>query len=100
MRLIDVQAFEDYLAETNNSLEELTRLEVKRMESVMWDMPEVQAIPIPEGATNGDMIKAMNPNDEFEFNVFDECTEQKKEGHVVAIYTKEYWLTPYRREVE
>lgn len=59
-----------------------------------WYAPTVEAIPIPKGATNGDMIKAMFPNLKYEEHgnsvtvYFD-----KKIGTIV---THDWWNAPYK----
>ncbi len=52
-----------------------------------YDIPIYNAIIIPDGATNGDMIKAMFPNDSRGFLV-------------VNIGRNDWWNTPYKKEVE
>ena len=52
----------------------------------------VNAIPIPDGATNGDMIKAMFPN--AKANVF--VKEVGVKGlDTYSVFTKKWWNTPY-----
>lgn len=48
----------------------------------------VDAIPIPDGATNGDMLKAVFP-DESTFN-----------GGECLSFKKEWWDAPYKKEVK
>lgn len=48
----------------------------------------VDAIPIPEGATNGDMIEIMFP---------DKSTFNGGEG---VYFNKDWWYAPYKRGVE
>ena len=48
---------------------------------------KLDVIPIPEGATNGDMIKAM----------FDELTFN---GGVGLYFKKDWWDAPYKKAVE
>lgn len=52
----------------------------------------VNAIPIPDGATNGDMIMAMFPN--VEANVF--VKEVGVKGlDTYSTFTKKWWDAPY-----
>lgn len=62
---------------------------------VLDSQPKVNAIPIPEGATNGDMIEAMFPNLEVEI-----------EGTHITCWIDEHrwfapdcnwWNAPYRK---
>lgn len=58
--------------------------------------------PLPKGATNGDMIKAMFPNfkinEEWKatrhFELRTDCTE------ITGIATSDWWNAPYKREVQ
>ena len=59
-------------------------------------LPEVNAIPIPEGATNGDMIKAMFPSVEV---------KEKNNGYEVYFgigtasqyFNHQWWNAPYKK---
>ena len=56
-------------------------------------MPKV--LPIPDNATNGDMIKAMFPNEEI----------IETDGACVYVgvkmrFDKDWWNAPYKREVK
>jgi len=63
-------------------------------------LPTADVIPIPEGATNGDMIKAMFPQWDlreeigYEYKLFGET--HKFEGLV----DEDWWNAPYKKEVE
>ena len=57
-----------------------------------YDVPIHNAIIIPEGATNGDMIKAMFPN--AKANVF--VKEVGVKGlDTYSTFTKKWWNAPY-----
>lgn len=58
----------------------------------------VPAIPIPDGATNGDMIKAMFPN--IEMWGESEKTLDYSLGGMIHRITKSWWNSPFRKEVE
>ena len=65
-----------------------------------YDIPIHNAIIIPEGATNGDMIKTMFPNvecgkDELG-NVFIISSAQL--GYIA--FRESWWNTPYKKEGE
>ena len=53
----------------------------------VMQIPTANVIPIPEGATNGDMIKAMFPNDLW-LQLYARRTK------------KDWWNAPYKKEVE
>ena len=55
----------------------------------------VNAIVIPEGATNGDVIKAMFPN----FHT-DEMSHTIWVGYDDMSFRKEWWNAPYKAESE
>lgn len=63
---------------------------------------EVQAIPIPKGATNGDVIKAMFPN----MQIDNECNgilygykTNDREMPMLGM-NLDWWNAPYKKEVE
>lgn len=73
----------------------------------VYTQPTVNAIPIPEGATNGDMIKAMFPNIEVKPHM----AYGLKNGIKIRVYIDEFsvfdlwfptrwWNAPYKKEVE
>lgn len=74
---------------------------------VLDSQPTINAIPIPEGATNGDMIKAMFPNIEVKPHM----AYGLKNGIKVRVYIDEFsvfdlwfptrwWNTPYKKGSE
>lgn len=58
---------------------------------IIYDTPTVNAIVIPEGATNGDVIKAMFPN--FHTN---EMSHTIWVGYDDMSFRKEWWNAPYK----
>jgi hypothetical protein len=76
MRIIDADKYQKEL---------LSAYDDVSMEFEVLDrQPLVSAIPIPEGATNGDMIKAM-------FNDFESAL-------LLQVISKEWWNAPYKGE--
>lgn len=64
----------------------------KDIHGAIWNAPTVNAIPIPDGATNGDMIMAMFPN--AKANVF--VKEVGVKGlDTYSTFTKTWWNAPY-----
>ena len=65
---------------------------------------EVQAIPIPDNATNGDVIKAMFPNCEQKEHVsmgYSEMYFDNDLGNASYMrVSEEWWNTLYNKEVE
>jgi hypothetical protein len=59
------------------------------------DTPTVNAIPIPENATNGDMIKAMFPNIEIE-EIDDELIVAYKLDVKGTPFYRVWWNAPYK----
>ena len=57
------------------------------------------SIIIPEGATNGDMIKAMFPSSEVR-EIMDDLVHYTLDGYVGAYTPKDWWNTPYKKEVK
>lgn len=60
----------------------------------------VNAIVIPKGATNGDVIEAMFPNINQNPNPFIECYDFYVNGVTVMKTDKEWWNAPYKAESE
>jgi hypothetical protein len=88
MRIIDADKYQKEL---------LSAYDDVSMEFEVLDrQPLVSAIPIPEGATNGDMIKAMFPNIECRKdelgNVFIISSAQL--GYIAL--RESWWNTPYK----
>lgn len=73
----------DTLRDMDNGIDVICNLDAK---AVMERMKVVDIIPIPEGATNGDMIEIMFP---------DKSTFNGGEG---AYFMKDWWNSPYKRE--
>lgn len=69
-----------------------------------YDIPIHNAIIIPKGATNGDMIKAMFPNCEQKEHMHNGYFEMYFDNDLKnASYmrvSKDWWNTPYKKEVE
>ena len=61
--------------------------------------PTVNAIVIPDGATNGDMIKALFPNIQIEMynNEYAIWCVDSRNHHQMEL---SWWNTPYKREDE
>ena len=56
-------------------------------------------IEIPNGATNGDMIKAMFPSSEVR-EIMDDLVHYTLDGYVGAYIPKDWWNAPYRIDEE
>lgn len=66
---------------------------------IIYDTPTVNAIVIPEGATNGDVIKAMFPDAEIEkWNEY--STVRVWFGTEDTKFTMDWWNTLYKTESE
>ena len=101
MRLIDA---EDYLyRERPVGLSDDLFKESHLYKSIM-EQEVIQAIPIPEGVINGDMIKAMFPTMEIE-----ECNKDVNGNpnfyrifglSGVGEFGREFWNAPYKRGSE
>jgi hypothetical protein len=90
MRIIDADRYQKDL---------LSAYDDVSMEFEVLDrQPLVSAIPIPEGATNGDMIKAMFPNIEYGKdelgNVF--IISDAQLGYIAIRESR--WNAPYKRD--
>lgn len=66
--------------------------------------PTADVVEIPEGATNGDMVKAMFPNCEQKEHINNGYFEMYFDGDFGnASYmrvSKDWWDAPYKKEVE
>lgn len=94
MDLIDRAEMHDLIAKrlsdylTDESREELEELDIK----VEEDIPTVQAVPIPENATNGDVIKAMFPNIIRTGTILSD----KRENIIATNINLNWWDLPYK----
>lgn len=62
-----------------------------------YDIPIHNAIIIPRGATNGDMIKAIFPNAKVNDSDYTYCVEVKLEYHSqYLLFDKKWWNAPYK----
>ena len=61
---------------------------------------EVQAIPIPENATNGDMIKAMFSDIESRLDKKTGVVLVKWVDGTTKTFKASWWNAPYKKEVE
>lgn len=59
------------------------------------DAPTIDAVVIPKGATNGDMIKAMFPNVDINYGL--KGIVGVKFIHM-TIFDSDWWNSPYRKE--
>lgn len=88
MRLIDADAFERKC---------MFDSDIEDMQDVIYalrDYPSFPAIPIPEGATNGDVIKALFPRIKIKkFPTFLRVIE----GEEYIPMTYDWWNSPYKR---
>lgn len=58
-----------------------------------------KAIVIPDGATNGDMIKIIFPDSELR-ETMDDLVHYTLDGYVGNYATKDWWNALYKKEVE
>ena len=67
---------------------------------VLDRQPLISAIPIPEGATNGDMIKAMFPNAEYRKDILGNVfvVSDAQLGYIA--FRECWWDAPYTLERE
>lgn len=95
--------------ENEVELSELIALEeqIEDLKDALYDARKLlkYAIPIPEGATNGDMIKAMFPNAQIDYHeksdlVDDYVTVFIKGCDTCQDYSYGWWNAPYKKEVE
>lgn len=71
----------------------------EQMVDMIKGIPEVEAIEIKEEMTNGDMIKAMFPSSEVR-ETMDDLVHYTLDGYVGAYTPKDWWNTPYKKEVK
>ena len=68
-------------------------------------LPPVNAIPIPEGATNGDVIKAMFPNckdwkakiEDNDGEIYEVHFVQLPNSMTINKYEESWWNAPYKK---
>lgn len=86
----------------NNSREECL---LYRDRNIVREQPTADVIPISEGATNGDMIKAMFPNAQIDYHeksdlVDDYVTVFIKGCDTCQDYSYDWWNALYMKEVK
>ncbi len=82
-------------------------ISILQTEQVPFDFELFQAglMDIPEGMTNGDIIKAVFPNIEFTNMAFTvhattKVTSNGVKGGISYDFWKDWWNAPYKKEVE
>ncbi len=93
-RLIDADKLNDYFWDNRSKL-----FPSKDCMVAVDKQLTVNAIPIPEGATNGDVIKAMFPSSEVR-EIMDDLVHYTLDGYVGAYITKDWWNALYRIDEE
>ena len=98
-KYIDYDKLDDNILALNEKGWEITRGEYKRIQSVMFEMIELE---IPNNATNGEVIKALFPQAEVK-----ECYKDiYGKPHLYRVYkldiyptefTEEFWNAPYKK---
>ena len=48
----------------------MTKEEIESMDGIIENAPTINAIPIPKDATNGDMLKTVFPNVNFDYRIW------------------------------
>ena len=89
-RLIDADKLNDYFWDNRSKL-----FPLKDCMVAVDKQLTVNVIPIPEGATNGDMIKAMFPSSEVR-EIMDDLVHYTLDGYVGNYTTKDWWNAPYK----
>lgn len=92
MRLIDADELSNRLMNrwetADQNKEKLVRhLMVEVVTPIVVGTPTVQAVPIPDNATNGDVLKAFFSNINRDYDV------KHKMGQI--LFTHEWWNMPY-----
>ena len=97
MRVVDVRSFN--VPSDENDYDELVAFA-----DTMASIPEFDAVPIPNNATNGDMIMAMFPHIKVRNSYYTYCVEVKLDYHsqhdTGLLFDKKWWNTPYKAESE
>lgn len=86
---------------TGKMLKAFSELFIKKVN----EMPTINAIPIPDNATNGDVIKAMFPSIDFTEMAFTvhattSVTSNGVKGGISYDFWKDWWNAPYKAESE
>lgn len=100
MRLIDAEALEEEFNWIEKVTNESSIVDKEKHKTLMEDIERIQnaltvnAIPISEGATNGDIIKAM-----FDVKVEDDFCKSigiKLNDSNYVQFNKDWWNAPYK----
>ena len=90
MRLIDADKFEAFVIRTNGDEEFVNG--VQYVLEKIDNAPTVDAVYIPENATNGDVIKALFPD----YTYVGTCVLDKNENILLHDINYNWWLAPYK----
>lgn len=102
LKIIDLNKLQDYAFTANEiAMSPMTSWNSKFINIKCLDnesiIPTVKAIPIPKGATNGDMIKAMFPNATIIINELGIMIHVKYNNHTCWVnYELDWWNAPYK----
>lgn len=76
------------------------RCDTSRIEETILHIPSANVIPIPEGTTNGDMIKTMFPNAKVNNTKYSYVVEVKLPYHTKydtgLLFDKDWWNAPFK----
>ena len=93
MRLIDADELEKQAEEARTGARDYYEdCGMEIIINLVEDAPTVNAVIIPEGATNGDVIKAIFPN-EVGYGEGATCIYYRK-----MCFDLDWWNSPYRKE--
>ena len=97
MRLIDADKLKQEVYTTTEWNGDVHRI---IYETSVDKAPTVNAVVIPDGATNGDMIKAVFPNTESRLDKNTGITLVRWEDGTTKCYKTEWWNAQYKAESE
>lgn len=102
-RLIDCDNVYNAIQITSDNFGVAKHVVEDNMRNMLGKISTVNAIRIPEGATNGDMIKALFPDAQIDYHEKSDLVDR----HVTAFikdcdtcqdYSYDWWNTPYKGE--
>ena len=98
-RLISTRDLHNIVMKRKTEYGKLATLIDNIVEEMVQETLTVNAIEIPNGATNGDMIKAIFPSSEVR-EIMDDLVHYTLDGYVGAYIPKDWWNAPYRIDEE
>ena len=99
MRLIDLDDVEKKLQRLSYRIFDKRGIEYEDLYELLKNAPPIDAIPIPKGATNGDMIKAMFCDARIWQSDSYHMAVEFKDALCIKLFEIKWWNAPYKENI-